>query len=219
MFYVGKNEELTVELLEKMISQYNIEVQPKLQRYKNYYDGIQDILNKTYSDSTKPNSRTVVNYVKNIVDCYAGYMATPSYISYSSDVDITDVMEVMRYNDYQTEDTDLLLNALIYGVACELMYIDNDGHTRFRMIDSQQGFGIYDNSLTNDLLYYVRIILANAPQTFLLYPMKNQSLTVSYHYKMLSMRLYQVRLMIIQPFVMLICYWLEQMPKTKRLRV
>ena len=161
MFYVGKNEELTVELLEKMISQYNIEVQPKLQRYKNYYDGIQDILNKTYSDSTKPNSRTVVNYVKNIVDCYAGYMATPSYISYSSDVDITDVMEVMRYNDYQTEDTDLLLNALIYGVACELMYIDNDGHTRFRMIDSQQGFGIYDNSLTNDLLYYVRIYKAS----------------------------------------------------------
>lgn len=161
MFYVNKNTNLDSLLLQKMISKFRVEVEPKLQRYKNYYDGKQAILNKAYADASKPCSRTVINYCKNIVDSYNGYLATPGYISYRSEQDIEDIMNILRYNDYAAEDADFLLDALIYGVAAELMYIDETGHTRFRLINPTTCFGVCDDSLTGDLLYFVRMYKVN----------------------------------------------------------
>ncbi len=156
MFYLNKDTELTPALLQKIFNSFFVNVEPRLNKYKNYYDGLQAILNKSYADETKPCNKTVVNYCKNIVDSYCGYLATPSFISYKSEQDIEDIMQILRYNDYQAEDADLLLNALIYGVAAELMYIDAAGQTRFRLINPTQCFGIYDDSLTGDLMYFVR---------------------------------------------------------------
>lgn len=161
MFYINRNTELDVKLLQKMINRFCVVEQPKLRKYKNYYDGIQAILNKNYSDTSKPCNRTVVNYVKNICDSYAGYLATPGYINYRSEQDIEAIMDVLRYNDYQTEDADFLLDALVYGIAAELMYIDNTGHTRFKLINPVNCFGVYDDSLTGDLLYFVRFYEAS----------------------------------------------------------
>lgn len=162
MFYLNRNKELNVELLQKMITQFNLNQLPKMKRYKNYYDGIHKILNKVYSDETKPCNHTVINYCYNIANSYAGYLATPGYISYGSESDIEDVMEILRYNDYQSEDSDFLLDALIYGTASELMYLDSESRVRFRLINPTQCFGIYDDSLTGDLMYFVRIYEADA---------------------------------------------------------
>lgn len=161
MFYLNKDTELTKELLQKMINAFRLNVEPKLTRYNNYYEGKQAILNKSYTDASKPCNKTVINYCKNIVDAYAGYIATPSHISYRSDNDIDEVMNVLRYNDYQTEDNEFLQDALVYGVACELMYNDAKGQTRFKLINPTTAFGIYDDSLTNDLLYFVRMYKLN----------------------------------------------------------
>lgn len=144
-----------------MINRFHLTVEPRLEKYKNYYDGKQAILNKAYSDASKPCSRTVINYCKNIADSYCGYLATPGFISYSSNEDIEDVMNILRYNDYQAEDADFLLDALVYGTACELMYIDGEGQVRFRTINPTQCFGVYDDSLTGDLMYFVRFYKAN----------------------------------------------------------
>ena len=161
MFYINKDAELSVELLNKMINKFNLDVEPKLKRYKNYYDGIQAILNKTYSDASKPCNRTIINYCKNIADSYCGYLASPGYISYRSEQDIEDIMDILKYNDYQAEDSDFLLNALVYGKAAELMYVDLEGKVRFRQINPTQCFAIFDDSLTGDLLYFVRIYEAS----------------------------------------------------------
>lgn len=161
MFYLNKNSELTVELLQKMIQRFNTSVQPKLQKYKNYYDGIQAILNKAYADESKPCNKSVVNYAKCIVDAYTGYLASPGYISYSSSNDIEDIMNILRYNDYQSEDARFLQDALTFGVATELMYNDNRGQTRFRLVNPMQSFGVYDDSLTGDLMYFIRMYKEN----------------------------------------------------------
>ncbi len=156
MFYLNRDQMLSIELLQKMLNRFRKAVQPRLENYKNYYDGVQAILNKSYSDATKPCSRTVINYCKNIADSYCGYLASPGYISYSSENEIDEIMGILRYNDYQSEDSEYLLTALCYGVAAELMYMDNAGKTRFRLIDPRQCFGVYDDSLTGDLMYFVR---------------------------------------------------------------
>ena len=161
MFYMNKDTELTTELLQKMMNRFHNNVLPNLTKYKNYYDGIQKIQDKEYSDPTKPCNITTINYCKNITDSYCGYLATPGCISYRSDDDIQVVMDILKYNDYQAEDSDLLLNALIYGTAAELMYIDNKAQTRFKLINPTQCFGVYDDSLTGDLMYFVRWYKAN----------------------------------------------------------
>ena len=156
MFYLNKNIELNAALLGKMLQRFQLEVEPRLRKYKNYYDGQQTILQKVYADPSKPCNKTVINYCKNIVNSYSGYMATPGHISYRSEQDIEDVMDILRYNDYQAEDANFLTDALIYGVAAELMYVDNDGKTRFQLINPMQCFGVYDDSLSADLIYFVR---------------------------------------------------------------
>ncbi len=156
MFFLSKDIELTPQLLRKMIERFSLDVEPKLSKYKNYYDGAQEILKKTYADPTKPCNKTVINYCKNITDSYAGYIATPGHISYYSDEDIEDIMNILRYNDYQAEDAAFLTDALIYGTAAELMYVDDFGKTRFQLINPTQCFGIYDDSLSADLNYFVR---------------------------------------------------------------
>lgn len=144
-----------------MIQRFSLEVKPKLNKYKDYYDGKQAILAKSYTDASKPCNRTVTNYCSNVAQSYCGYLATPNYISYTSQNDIEDIMNILRYNDYQAEDSDFLLDALIYGLACELMYIDADSQVRFRLINPTQCFGVYDDSLTGDLMYFVRMYKAS----------------------------------------------------------
>ena len=161
MFYIGKEQELNAELLQKMLQRFNTQVRPRLQKYKNYYDGKQKIAEKVYADPNKPCCRTTTNYCSSIVAAYTGYMATPGYISYMSDNDIDVVMDILRYNDYQAADAALLQDALVYGVAAELMFNDADGQTRFRTINPLQCFGVCDDSLAGDLLYFVRYYPVN----------------------------------------------------------
>ncbi len=161
MFCINKDEELSILLLQKMINKFRVEVEPKLKKYKNYYDGKQAILNKHYTDASKPCSRVVTNYCQDIADAYCGYLASPNYISYNSSNDITSIMEVLNYNDYQSEDSDFLLDALKYGLAYELMYLDNEAQVRFRLINPLTAFAIFDDTLTGDLLYFVRMYKAN----------------------------------------------------------
>lgn len=161
LFFISENKELDAGLLRKMINSFTCNVQPKLKKYKEYYDGKQEITKKIYTDPSKPINRVVTNYCMNITNSYAGYLSTPGYISYQSDNDIEQVMDILRYNDYQTEDNDFLLNALIYGVANELMYMDKDGKVRFSLINPENSFGVFNDSLTGDLLYFVRMYKAS----------------------------------------------------------
>lgn len=186
MFYINKDTELTAELLQKMINRFDLQVLPQLTKYKNYYDGKQAILNKTYKDASKPCSRTVINYAKSITDAYAGYMATPGYISYMSDNDITEVMDILRYNDYNAADAALLLDALIYGVAAELMFIDGSGQTRFRTISPEQCFAVCEDSLTGDLLYFVRFYPINEWDNSDIYAVDVYSDSDIKHYRMMG---------------------------------
>lgn len=161
MFYLNKETPLDEALLQKMFNRFHLEVAPKLRKYREYYEGIHPILKKAYKDPSKPCNKIIINYAKNICDSYCGYISTPGFISYSSDNDIEEIMDILRYNDYQAEDAEFLLDALVYGVAAELMYMDETSHTRFRTIDPSTCFGVCDDSLTGDLIYFVRFYKAN----------------------------------------------------------
>ena len=136
-------------------------VQPKLKKWKDYYDGKHAILLKSYADDSKPCSRIVTNYCKIITDTYSGYICGKP-VSYSSNDDITDVQEVINYNDDNAENIAFCTNALTYGVAYELQWIDKYSKNRYSQVNPLNAFAIYDNTLDNNLLYFVRWYDANS---------------------------------------------------------
>jgi SPP1 family phage portal protein len=94
-------------------------------KYYNYFKGKMAIVNKVATDVGKPCNKVVVNYCSNIVETYNGYM-TGIDITYNGD-GIDEIIDVLNYNDVHSADTTLLRNALIFGRAAELNYIDTSG--------------------------------------------------------------------------------------------
>lgn len=155
MFYIDKDTALTPALLQKMIDKFNCSVRPKLKKWRDYYDGKHAILNKSYSDQSKVCNKIVTNYCRIIADTYNGYICGKP-ITYTSNDDISDVQEVINYNDDNAENIQMLSNALIYGVSYELQWLDIYSQVRYSKVDPLNAFAVYDNTLDNNLLYFVR---------------------------------------------------------------
>ena len=155
MYMLSKDTELTPELLRKILDRFNTTDLIKRKRWKNYYDGKMDILQKQYSDPTKPCSRVVTNLCKVVADTYCGYIAGKP-VTYTSNDNIDDIQEVINYNDDESENTNWLLNALIYGVGYELHWIDSDAQERYSQINPLNCVAIHAASLENELLYFIR---------------------------------------------------------------
>ena len=155
MFFLDKNTELSVETLTKFINVFVTAELPRLIKLKDYYDGKQAIMQKYNEDSSKPCNKIVVNYCSGIVDNFNGYL-TGIPVTYKSTDDISDLRGVLRDNNYITEDSQFLKNALIFGKAYEIMYLNEDGNIRFNVLDTRQGFPVYSDDLDKKLIYFVR---------------------------------------------------------------
>lgn len=155
MFYINKETSLTPELIQKMISKYVLNDLPKLEKWKNYYNGKHIILNKSYKDTTKPCNRIVTNFAKIIVDTYGGYICGKP-VAYTSNDDIADLQEAINYNDSNSADMSFCRNALTYGVAYELQWLDVNSQVRFSQVSPINSFAVYDNSLDCEMLYFFR---------------------------------------------------------------
>ena len=112
-------------------------------------------MKKQATDLGKPANKVVVNYCYNIVQNYRGYL-TGIDIAYSSDKDIDQVFEVLNYNDVKQEDSNYLQDALVYGCAYEIAYIDEWGKHRFKTLDPKNVIPIHDDTLDQDLVYCIR---------------------------------------------------------------
>lgn len=155
MYMLSKDTELTPELLRKILDRFNTTDLIKRKRWKNYYDGKMDILQKQYSDPTKPCAHVVTNLCKVVADTYCGYIAGKP-VTYTSNDNIDDIQEVINYNDDESENTNWLLNALIYGVGYELHWIDSDAQERYSQISPLNCVAVHAASLERELLYFIR---------------------------------------------------------------
>ena len=155
MIYLDKETELTKELISKILNQYVIETQPKLQKWGNYLAGKHAILNKSYEDRNKPCNRIVTNFAKIITETYSGYICGKP-VSYTSNDNIDDVQEAINYNDSTAQDIAWLTNALTYGVGYELQWLDKYAQVRYSQVSPLNALAIFDNTLDCELLYFIR---------------------------------------------------------------
>ena len=159
MFLI-KKEDLNLLELGKIISQFMQKDLPKMNRYYNYYKGKQAISYKEPTDVGKPCNKVCVNYCANCVETYSGYM-TGIDISYQSDKNFEPVQNVLNYNDVHSMDSEMLRIALVFGRACEINWVDEDGEVRFKELDPRECIDVYDDTLDQNLLYGIRFYSAN----------------------------------------------------------
>lgn len=161
MFNLNRDTELSNELLQKILNKFMTTERPKLQRWGDYYRGKHAILNKSYNDASKECNHIITNYCKIITDTYSGYICGKP-ISYFSNDDITDIQDTLNYNDSAAQDMAMITNALIYGVAYELQWVDKYAQVRYCQVNPLNCFAIFDNTLDCELLYFIRWYKVNS---------------------------------------------------------
>lgn len=159
-YFLNDLNELTTEKMRSIIFDWQVNELHRLQKYKDYYDGEQEILNKIVEDLSKPNNQLVANYCFDITENYNGYLVGIP-VSYSAEDDIDDMLDILNYNDVHSEDVEYLRNALIYGVAFEICYLDAEAKQRFKVLDSREVIPIFTNDLDAELLCCLRLYSAN----------------------------------------------------------
>ena len=152
-----KGEELTPQIVGKVIRKYQEKVLPMLDKANGYFEGRgQAIMHRVNPDPSRPNNKIVKNYCKTIVENFQGYL-TGNPVSYSGidREDISAIQDVLNANDVINADSEFLQDALVYGIAYELCYINENGEKKFKNVDARNIVPIYSNDLDEDLLYCV----------------------------------------------------------------
>ena len=135
----------------------NGENERRLKKLMNYYKGKHDINKRYFDDQSKPNNKVVNPYAEYITTMMAGYfMGEP--VKYSSaDEELLEVVKAnYNYNDEASENAELAKNASIFGIAYEIMYLDEDKQIRFKVIPSENAIPIVEKDIEEDLLYFIR---------------------------------------------------------------
>jgi SPP1 family phage portal protein len=156
--YIDKEQELTTSILSKLIRYFNDRIKPDILMYKGYYDGVgQKIMQKPHEDPSKPCNKIVKNYCLTTTENFCGYITgTPiTYAATNDEQDISLLLDCLNNNDVANSDSEWLRNALICGVAYQLIYINEKGEKKFRNLESANSFPVYSSDLDEELLYFV----------------------------------------------------------------
>lgn len=167
-FNLDKSEELTAALAGKIIRSFQTKVQPHLKESYGYYDGSgQAIMKRVAGDPTRPNNRIVKNYCSTIVDNFQGYLTgTPITYAAKGNTNIEALQKTLSANDVVNEDSEFLRSALIYGIAYEMIYINESNDIKFKTISPESCIPVYSDDLDNKLLYMITISpIANWDET------------------------------------------------------
>ena len=158
-FLVPQNESISDSRIVSIIQAFLTQDLFKLKKCKNYYDGKQDIIYKQPVDEGRPDNKVVINYCKPIVDNYLGYIVGKPIAFVSEDDTINDIL---NYNDMASTSAEYLRQALIYGRAFAINYIDEDSQQRLQVLDAQQCIPVYDDNIEGKLRYVIRFYSSNA---------------------------------------------------------
>lgn len=155
-YRLRKDSVLTPELILKYIEANAAEAANRKKLF-NYYLGNHAIKNRTMVDPTKPNNKVVNPYASYITDIMIGYfMGEP--VTYNSEEEelLATLNAIYSYNDEAAENSELAKDASIYGSAYELIYLDDNTDIRFKKIDAEGCIPIYDNTVEEELLFFIR---------------------------------------------------------------
>lgn len=110
------------------------------------------------SDTSKPNNKIANAYASYITDTLVGYfIGEPITYTANDDVLLQDLNMILEYNDEADENAELAKNASIYGVAYEMLYLnEEDKMIRFKSLNPKEVIPIFDKTVEQNLLAVMR---------------------------------------------------------------
>lgn len=159
MFYVSKDKELTTNEILKIVDKFKTSYLPRLKKLKRYYDCKNDkIMDRTFKDTTKPNNKIATPWSKYISDLTTAYFIGKGVSYNSTDSTLLDLLnKTADYNDESAKNQQLAINASIYGLAYELVYLYGpETKIRYSVLDTEGTIPIFSDEIEEDLLYAIR---------------------------------------------------------------
>lgn len=158
IFTMSKDEELTSEKLKEYIDLHAARI-PRYNYLMDMYKGNHEILKQEAKGMNKPDNRLVVNFAKYIVDTLNGYFIGNPVKTVHPDKDVASKMKVIaKRNSQNDNNAELAKMTSIYGHAYEFLYQDENANTRVTYIDPLSAFIIYDDTISQNPLYGVRVM-------------------------------------------------------------
>lgn len=156
MYKLNKDIPLTPTLIQAYIND-NMKNLARQKKLLKYYKGKHKINDRVFEDGSKPNNKISNPYAHYITDMMTGYFVGEPIKYTSNDEDLlNEINAINNYNDEASNNEMLAADVSIYGVAYELCYIDEDGQIRYKKIETEGNFPIYEDNIEEDLLYFVR---------------------------------------------------------------
>lgn len=146
----------TPEILEYCIKQHQGTL-ARLNKLSDYYDGKQDISNRTFGNPNIPNHKIVANHAKYIVDIATGFLVGNPIAYSGSQVD--KILYEYSRMDIISHDTELEKDLSVFGIGYELMYLapvdEGDTEIRIKSIDPRGIFVVTDDTVDKNPLFGV----------------------------------------------------------------
>lgn len=157
MFRLPKEQEMTIEILDKFLSEHKKEVTNRYEPLYNAYKSEHDILHEPAKPAYKPDNRIVVNFPKYIVDTMIGFFIGNPIKTTADDKAVSDFVEYLdQYNDQDDNNAELAKIQSIFGKGIETYYTDEDSELCITYLNPMEAFMIYDDSIVERPLFLVR---------------------------------------------------------------
>ena len=162
MFRVPKETEMTLPLLQQFLDKHRREAKNRYEKLKNAYESDHDILHQAAKPAYKPDNRLVVNFPKYIIDTMNGFFIGNPIKIVADDKAVSDFVEYLdQYNDQDDNNAELSKICSIYGHGFEMYYTDEDAELCITYLDPLEAFMIYDESIIERPLFFVRRYVDN----------------------------------------------------------
>lgn len=158
MFYLSRNEELTLELLQEFINKHKQQAADRFDKLKELYESDHDILHTPRKEKHKPDNRIVVNFPKYMVDTTNGFFIGNAIKTTAEDAAVAEYVDELDQSNTQ-DDSNAEISKLcsIYGKAYEMYFSDEEGEPRTAYFSPRDCFMIFDDSILRRPLYFVHI--------------------------------------------------------------
>ena len=147
---------VSMELVDKYIDKH----EQFVRRYRYLTDmflGFHDIYNGPEKEEWKPDNRIAVNFPKYLVTTFEGYAyGLPPKITHPDDRINEEMQGFLDRNSFADTFSELTKYSSIEGHAWAYLYQDEDAETRLTFFKPDNLFCVYDDSVVNRALFYVR---------------------------------------------------------------
>lgn len=160
MFRVAAETEMTPELLAEYIGEHKQEVTKRYKKLHDAYVNDYEIFHLQKKASYKPDNRISVNFAKYITDTMNGFFIGIPIKTTNTDDKVAEYLDFLdQYNDQDDNNAELSKLCSIYGKAYEMYYNDAEGNIGITYLSPMESFMIYDDSILEQPLYFVRYYL------------------------------------------------------------